>query len=391
MSSILIVQYSANLDGSAYSGLMSANGFRERGWETHVVFRCDGPVIERYRAAGHKAHFIRHENWLRNGHLIRFLKNTVKEWQASSQISELIAHIRPDVVYVNTAASLAGILSARRNHLPRVWHLRELFADVGGEMNAPRLLHGVVQRSFAALADRTIVNSRAVAVNMLHEGAANCEIVPNGVEAGFFNDRRTKEECKIFFQLPNNIQTLGVPGSLRPMKGHEFFFEALKELGIINFDWLVAVTGTGDPSFVSHLQSFVRRLGLESRVRFLGTVEDMIAFYRACDVVCIPSKAEPFGRTVIEAFAAGTPVIATAVGGMKETIRDGESGLLVEYGNRTQLASAIQRMLTDSALRARVRETAATSARSQFHESIYKARIVDIVVTLIDGVDRSMY
>ena len=69
------------------------------------------------------------------------------------------------------------------------------------------------------------------------------------------------------------------------------------------------------------------KLASADRIHFVGWVEDMPAFYRACDMVCIPSRAEPFGRTAIEAFAVGTPVVATAVGGLQEIVEDERTGL----------------------------------------------------------------
>src|SRR5690606_9152373 len=102
------------------------------------------------------------------------------------------------------------------------------------------------------------------------------------------------------------------------------------------------------------LVATVERMKLSAHVRFLGTVDQMPAFYRACDVVCIPSSSEPFGRTVIEAFATGTPVVATAVGGIPEIVAHGETGLLVTYGDKASLAEAIGQVLVDENLRGRL-------------------------------------
>ena len=105
----------------------------------------------------------------------------------------------------------------------------------------------------------------------------------------------------------------------------------------------------------------------------------MPSFYRACDLACIPSRAEPFGRTVIEAFAAGVPVIATAVGGIAETVDDEETGLLVPYGNDQLLTDALERLTADDALRERIRTRARTVARKEYHERVYKQRILEVV------------
>jgi glycosyltransferase involved in cell wall biosynthesis len=111
----------------------------------------------------------------------------------------------------------------------------------------------------------------------------------------------------------------------------------------------------------------------------LGWVEDMPAFYRACDLVCIPSRAEPFGRTAIEAFAVGTPVVATEVGGLQETVTDGGTGLLVQYGNEESLAIAIVRLLESTGLRRQFAEAARHAAKEKYAEHDYKKRVLHLL------------
>src|SRR5207248_4108745 len=122
-------------------------------------------------------------------------------------------------------------------------------------------------------------------------------------------------------------------GTLRPVKGHPFFLDAAAAAIKRIPDCRFVIAGTGEARYVEALKAQVAMLGLTAGVRFLGKVEQMPAFYRACDVVCVPSMSESFGRTVIEAFASLTPVVATAVGGMRETVEHGRTGLLVAYGD----------------------------------------------------------
>jgi glycosyltransferase involved in cell wall biosynthesis len=102
-------------------------------------------------------------------------------------------------------------------------------------------------------------------------------------------------------------------------------------------------------------------------------------FYRACDVVCVPSRAEPFGRTVIEAFAVGAPVVASAVGGICETIADGRTGFLVQFDDAEGLARALQRLLREADLGTRLADAARQDALDKYRVSTYHARINEIV------------
>jgi len=165
---------------------------------------------------------------------------------------------------------------------------------------------------------------------------------------------------------------------LRPMKGHSFFLEAAAHVARQIPRCVFAITGTGESSFESQLRVQTEQLGLAENVRFLGTLTDMPRFYRACDVVCVPSVAEPFGRTVIEAFAIGTPVVATAVGGLAETINDGVTGMLVPFGAVEALASKLVQLLQDTECRDRLSVAGQAMARERFHRADYQRRVTSI-------------
>ena len=381
----LVVQHSSALDGSAHSGLLLADGLREAGWETHVVFGHAGPIIGRFERSGHAVHVVPHENWLRRDRLHQFVKDVWTEWRNASAIESLVADLVPDVVYVNTAVSRAGAVAARRAEVPCVWHLREMFADVGGEMRAPGWAIPGVRRVIRGHAARLVANSRATVRNLLGDEAAEVNVVPNGVREAFFREQRSRREARASLDLPLEVPLLGVPGTLRPMKGHPFLFRALPSLLRERSELRIAVTGGGEPTYTAGLKRQVRDLGLQDRISFVGWVDDMAAFYRACDLVCIPSRAEPFGRTAIEAFAVGTPVVASAVGGLKEIVRDGETGLLVSYDDVLSLRDALERLLDDPSLRKRMSENARQEGRRSYHEEVYKERVVRIV----DDADRA--
>jgi glycosyltransferase involved in cell wall biosynthesis len=92
----------------------------------------------------------------------------------------------------------------------------------------------------------------------------------------------------------------------------------------------------------------------------------------------VPSRAEPFGRVVIEAFAAGVPVVGSAVGGIRETVRHEQTGLLVPYGDDEQLAQAILRLLGDVRLRERLVAEARRQAEAEYRQDVYQDTIAAI-------------
>jgi glycosyltransferase involved in cell wall biosynthesis len=105
---------------------------------------------------------------------------------------------------------------------------------------------------------------------------------------------------------------------------------------------------------------------LGDRVRFVGRRDDIPEVQRALDVLVNASVAEPFGRSVLEALASGTPVVATDSGGIPEFVEDGETGVLVPPGDDAALAAALDRVLGDAGLRERLAEGGRAAAETRF-------------------------
>ncbi|MEP6893353.1 MAG: glycosyltransferase family 4 protein [Gaiellaceae bacterium] len=166
---------------------------------------------------------------------------------------------------------------------------------------------------------------------------------------------RSREELRAEFGLEG--PTLAFAGRLMAAKALDV---ALAAMALVAEASLVIV-GDG-PDRVS-LERQRDDLGLGDRVRFLGGLEreGVLRVFRAADAVLLSSRWENFPHVIVEALAVGTPVIASAVGGVPEVVRDGENGLLVPAGDADALAVAIRRLLGDAELRARLATAAAPS------------------------------
>ena len=103
------------------------------------------------------------------------------------------------------------------------------------------------------------------------------------------------------------------------------------------------------------------------------------AFYRACDVICVPSRSDPCPRAVIEPLAIGTPVIGSDVGGISETLDHGRTGLLVPYDDAKALGIAFERLLGSPEERARLATAARARAEAEHREDLYCDRVLRII------------
>lgn len=151
--------------------------------------------------------------------------------------------------------------------------------------------------------------------------------------------------------------TLAFAGRLMAAKALDVALDALAAVED------VALVVAGDGPDRAALEAQAALLGLGGRVRFLGPTsrDDVLRLFRAADAVLLSSAWENFPHTVVEALAVGAPVVATAVGGIPEVVRDGENGLLVPPGDAAGLAAAMRRIVDDVHLRERLAAAAAPS------------------------------
>jgi glycosyltransferase involved in cell wall biosynthesis len=133
----------------------------------------------------------------------------------------------------------------------------------------------------------------------------------------------------------------------------------------------LVIAGEGDER--EPLERRALELGLTDRVRFIGPQprERVVRLFRAADAAILSSSWENFPHTVVEALAAGTPVLATAIGGVAEVVRDGDNGLLVAPGDAEALAGAVRRFFEDADLRERLRDAAAPSVADYAPERVF--------------------
>jgi glycosyltransferase involved in cell wall biosynthesis len=168
--------------------------------------------------------------------------------------------------------------------------------------------------------------------------------------------------------------TLAFAGRITRQKGLAVALEALERIEDVSL--LVAGDGPDAPD----LRREASARGLDGRVRFLGALgrDDVLALFRAADASLLSSAWENFPHTVVEALAVGTPVVATAVGGVPELVHDGENGLLVPAGDAGALADAIRRIVTEPGLRERLAHAAARSVEHLGTDELY-ARLEGIL------------
>jgi phosphatidyl-myo-inositol alpha-mannosyltransferase len=190
---------------------------------------------------------------------------------------------------------------------------------------------------------------------------ADYRVIPNGIDFPRFNTRYPPLE-----QLADGRPTVLFVGRLEKRKGLKFLLRAWPKVLERQPNARLVVVGRGRP--LEGYRRFAARQGWSpSDVVFAGYVaaEDLPRYYQSCDVFCAPNTGqESFGIVLLEAMAAGAPIVASDIPGYRDVVSDGEQGLLVEPKNPGAIADAVLRLLANPELRANMRRTGQDNARA---------------------------
>ncbi len=192
----------------------------------------------------------------------------------------------------------------------------------------------------------------------------------------------TREEARSALGLPPRGPLIGAVGRLSPEKGQIVLLRALPAI-VAAFPEAACVFAGEGPSRAA-LEAEMRRLGIGDRVVLLGFRRDVPMVLAALDLFVQPSIYEGFGLSLLEAMAAGLPIVASRVGGIPEVIEDGHTGLLVPPQDPAALAGAVVRLLGDQEGARRLGESAAGRARERYSLARVAARVDDLYRDILE-------
>jgi phosphatidylinositol alpha-1,6-mannosyltransferase len=268
----------------------------------------------------------------------------------------------------------------------------------GLDLIYPHPLYQKMVHTFLPRCQRVIAVSQVVREAAMDRGIDqdNVTIIPPGVQYEEFAGAIDVKAVRRTYALANRPVILSV-GRLARRKGVlEFVRYALPQI-VASFPQVVfLVVGDNPHLSLAHkedmrtrIQDEVTRLGLATHVRLLGHIarQEVIQLYQACDVFVLPAievegDVEGFGTVLIEASAAGKPVVATRLGGIPEAVEHGKTGILVEAGAWNDLANAIMHLLTDQTLRQHMGAYGRARTQARFDWSLLRWHYAELLASL---------
>ena len=219
-------------------------------------------------------------------------------------------------------------------------------------------LYTMLEHVMLLFADEVVAVSASIKQRLLPPVRRKCIVIPNAVTEEELYGETPEAACRDIraeFGIAPQELVVGVVGRFSPEKGHMVLLHALAEARAQGVALHALLVGQGQEE--AHLREAVHALGLEAHCYFTGYVRGLAPYYKAMDMLALPSYSEGMPNAALEAMTMGLPVVASAVGGVPEVVQHGTTGLLVPAGQPAALAEALLTLAKDSSLRQRMGNT----------------------------------
>jgi glycosyltransferase involved in cell wall biosynthesis len=346
--------------GGQLVALRLARAAGERGWEAVFVSPEEGGFVRLARSQGFRVVVVPLAERIDYRSFVRLLRALRAE--------------QPDVLHthvhfsLNTLGRVAGRLAGARviAHM----HIENVFRRGG----LSRRLQIAFDNTTARLCSAVVAVSESTGAALARQGypRGRLVVVPNGVDPPTASAQRPEG-------VPEHAPLLIEVARLAPVKGQRELIEALARLQRSDaVAMLVGQDFEAGGAYRRELESRAAALGVAERVVFAGYRDDVPALLAASDVFVLPSRIEGLPLTVLEAMAAGKPVVATRVGGTPEAVVDGETGLLVPPGDIDALAHALDALLGDPVGARVLGEAGRRRAERTFSAAVMSGRVLSL-------------
>jgi glycosyltransferase involved in cell wall biosynthesis len=397
-TTILYLDTAPAVGGSVISLLELLKGLDKQVYQPVVVTYTGHPYVQRYEQAG--AQVVVWNEYQRPDHRPSWTGPIrqavpVKRWK-EGKVGSRVYHglglglwlVRRGLPRASRLLGVARKYGASLVHTNiRVGHDREgIIAAWLGRL--PCLCHvrhqeslGWFDRRLAGSVDQFIYISKAVQDSHLSSGIGQDRgrVVYNGVSTADWRRALDPARGRELLGVRPGVPLVGIVARLDSWKGHAVFLRAMARLKEIAPEARGVVVGDAPPELPEYrqeLETLSDQLGLAETVSFVPFQTELAPVMSALDVAVLASTTpEPFGRVLIEAMAAGRPVIASDSGASREIIDDGQQGILFPPGDHDALASAIARVLSDPALAAEMGRRGQMRVAERFEAAQYVAGV----------------
>ncbi len=275
----------------------------------------------------------------------------VRDFQTLFSLWRLMIREKPTIVHTHTSkAGILGRLAAKMAAVPIIIHTPHGHVFYGHFRSGPSRIFLVIERLFACITDCLIALTEKERKDYIELSVSNSENIVqihSGVEIDrYLSTRVNVEKKKRSLGLNPRARVVGTVGWLLPIKGPMILLKAMGRVWEKLSEVELVYVGKGELQEALKAQAF--QMGVSEKVKFLGWRDDVEEIMPIMDLFVLPSLNEGMGRVLVEAMAAGKPIVASDCGGIPDLVEHEQTGLLVPPGNVQALAVAIQQILMDT-------------------------------------------
>ena len=330
--------------------------------------------------------FIRRDVWQKIrapfSHFIRL----VRLFPAAITLKKIIIDEGIDLVHTNNSICPVGALAAWVAGIPHVWHIRESFGS--GRQYRPILGNNITYWLMSKWSKAIICNSSYTAEPFQEKNIPHV-IIQNGIDLENFPNREIEgKKLKSRIGIGENNLVVGMVGNLTTeLKKHDEFLEmaALLRVTVPNLTYAI-FGGSADleqTDYTQRLAQKSRELNIADKLIWVDFIKDTGSIMASLDVLVHPARTEGSGRVVMEAMAAGKPVVGINSGGVRELIQDGLTGFLIQPGDIMEMTHKVKRLVEDEVLRKEIGENARRYAQNHFSDQATMNAILAIYCDLV--------
>lgn len=373
---ILHIVGDSKFGGGSVVILRLAQKAKELGWNVDVL--TTDPVFQSVLKENNIGIIDLDVIW-RNIKILRDMKGLYK-------LYKFLKNNRYDIVHTHTSkAGFVGRLAAKLAEIPIIIHTVHGFAF--HEESHPLFIYifSCLERLASHWCDKIVTVSNFHKDWALKLGIGNDDkiiAIPNGIPFERVIPNKSLVEIRKELGLSDNEFIILSTGRLAPQKGLEFLIRAIPYLDKI-LDKPYKVLIVGDGPLRDYLKDLSKKLDVENKVMFLGFRSDIGNFLNISDVVVLPSLWEGLSISLLEAMAAGKPVVTTTIGSNKEVIQDGYSGILVPKKDPIALADAISKLLNDREFSSKLGKNAKEIYFQKYREDLMLEKYIRLYKELI--------
>jgi glycosyltransferase involved in cell wall biosynthesis len=311
--------------------------------------------------------------------------------KAYKKIKQIIEEYKPDIVHTHAAkAGALGRRAAQKCGVPIIIHTfhGHVFHSYFGKVKTA--IFKQIERSLAKKSTGIIAISeqQKKELSEIHKicPADKIEVIPLGLDLTKFNTNKVENRAKLRTELglTENEIAIAIIGRLAPVKDHGFFLDAIEKVAEkTSKNIRVFIAGDGSERAIIEQRANDINSKFKGLIHFTSWIEDIAPFNHAMDIVCLSSKNEGTPVSLIEAQAAGVPVISTNVGGVKDIVKEGETGFVVEQNGLEAYANKLLELVEDETLRSKMAENGWDHVGEKFHYTRLVRNIEDYYLRLL--------